>query len=130
MADIPLPVRRGVLALAAATVVTVAYIWSYTSTWEAAARMSPLMWLLFVGTNGLFVLFLVLTWRRYNWARWATVTWTVLGILALLWSLLYSDASSAVDRVVQVVIIAVEVWGCCHLLSKSASSWFQRPASA
>ena len=130
MTDIPHAVRKGVLALVAATVATVAYIWSYTETWDAAARMSPLMWVLFVGTNGLFVLFLILTWRRYNWARWATIIWTGLGILALLGSLAYSDASSIVDRAVQSFIVAIEVWGCYHLLSKPASSWFQRPAPA
>jgi uncharacterized membrane protein len=124
MADAPIAVRKGFFALAAVTVLTVAYIWSYT---DAASRMSPLMWVLFIGTNGLFVLFLVLTWRRHDWARWATIVWTAIGTLALPW---YADASSSVDRIIQLLIIAVDIWGSYHLLSKPASSWFHRPASA
>jgi hypothetical protein len=130
MIDIPLSVRRGVYALAVATVATAAYIWSYTATWDAAARMSPMMWLLFVGTNGLFVLFLVLIWRRHNWARWATLTWCALGILAVLWAFLFSGVPSAADTAVQLIIVAIEVWGCYQLLSKQASSWFQRSGAA
>jgi hypothetical protein len=129
MAGTPAAVRKGLLALVAATIITVAYIWSYTAAWDAAARMSPLLWAMFIGTNGLFVLFLLLTWRRHNWARWATIVWTALGILALVWSLVYAGAST-VDRVVQLFIIAIEVWACYQLLSKSATSWFKRIASA
>jgi len=130
MTDIPVSVRRGVYALVVSTIATAAYIWSYTETWDAAARLSPTMWLLFVGTNGLFVLFLVLTWRRHNWARWATVIWSALGILAVLWAILFSGAPSAVDSIVQTVIVAIEVWGCYQLLSKQASSWFRRTPTA
>lgn len=71
------------LRVAVATIASFVYVWPYTSTWEAAARMSPVMWVLFIGTNSLFVLFLLLTWRRHNWARWAVVFWCGHQIAAL-----------------------------------------------
>jgi hypothetical protein len=130
MTDVPSAVRRGVYALAVATIATGVYIWSYTETWDAAARMSPWMWTLFLVTNGLFVWLLVLTWRGRNWARWATVIWCALGALAILWSSLFSDAGSILDHIVQSVIVAIEVWGCYQLLSRPASSWFRPSAAA
>lgn len=126
--DKPLAVRKGVFALVAATVATVAYIWSDPAVWDAAARMSPLLWMLFLGTNGLFVIFLVFTWRRHNRARWAAVIWAILGVLAFLWAWLFTDAPSTYDRMVQAVLIAIELWGCYHLLSRPASSWFRATA--
>ena len=124
MTDVPNSVRRAVYALAAATIATGVYIWSYTETWDTAARMSPWMWALFLLTNGLFVWLLVLTWRGRNWARWATVIWCALGVLAILGSFLFSGAESTLDYIAQIVIVAIEVWGCYLLFSRPASSWF------
>lgn len=130
MTDVPSAVRRGVYALVVATIATGVYIWSYTETWDAAARLSPWMWVLFLVTNGMFVWLLVLTWRGRNWARWATVVWCALGALAILWSFLFSDAGSILDHIVQSAIVAMEVWGCYQLFSKPASSWFRISAAA
>lgn len=125
----PLAVRKGLAALVVATVVTIAYIWSDPAVWDSAERMTPILWGLFFGTNGLFVALLVLAWRRHNWARWAVVVWTILGVLAMVWAWFFTDASTTYDRAMQALIIAVELWGCYHLLSKPASSWFkEQPA--
>jgi hypothetical protein len=127
--DKPLAVRKGVFGLVAAAVLTVVYIWSDPAAWEAAARMSPLLWVLFLGINALFFVLLILAWHRHNWARWAAAIWTILGVLAFLWSWVFVDAPSAYDRVVQVIIVAVQLWACYHLLSNSASSWFRASAA-
>jgi hypothetical protein len=127
MTGIPAAVRRGVYALALATIATAIYVWSDTETWSAAERMASWMWLLLFAINGLFVWFLVLTWRQRNWARWAVVVWSVLGWIAHIASFIFSDAST-LDKGVQSLIVAVEVWGCLQLLSPSATSWFSPSA--
>jgi hypothetical protein len=123
MGDRPIPVRRGVYALALVTIATLVYIWSYTEPWTVTEKMW--MWaLVFLPTNGLFAWLLFLTWRRRNWARWAAVLWCVLGAIAVIGSLIYSNPST-VDVAVQSAMIAIEVWGCQQLLSGSAASWFR-----
>jgi len=124
MTDVPAAVRKGVLALAAATVAVLAHA-AYIQTWEAAEPIPAAMWMFTVGINGLFALLLVLTWRRHNWARWAALVLTGVGILAVVWSFIEPGGSSLLERTIDSIIVAVELWGCYHLLSKSASSWFR-----
>src|SRR6266581_4741377 len=123
MGDRPIAVRRGVYALALITIATLVYIWSYTKPWTATEKMW--MWaLVFLPANGLFAWLLFLTWCRRNWARWAAVLWCVLGGIGVVGSFIYS-APSTFDLVVQSAMIAIEVWGCQQLLSRSAASWFR-----
>ena len=126
---IPSSVRKGVYALALATVVTVLYIWSDTDAWEAAARMPPLMLVMFVGVNGFFIACLVLTWRRQNWARWIAIIWSALAVLAVLTSWVFFGAHVDAERIAQTLVVALQIWGCYQLLTKSASLWFRQSAS-
>ena len=124
MTDVPAAVRKGVLALAATAVAAVAHTASI-QIWETAEPIPAAMWMLFLGINGLFVLLLVLTWRRHNWARWVAVILTGLGIMAVLWSFTEPGESSLLEMSIDLSIVAVELWGCYHLVSMSASSWFR-----
>jgi hypothetical protein len=129
MQFVPKPVYRGILALSFATVVTAVSIWTKGEMWDAADRMTFWMWLLFLTINGSFIWLLVLTWKRRNWARWAIAIWCALGWIALAISFATATASP-LDRTFQVVTIAIEIWGCMQLFSRSASSWFRPNAAA
>ena len=130
MTGIPNSVRRGVYALALATIATAVYVWSDPEMWRIDGDMALWMWGFFLTTNALFVCLLLLTWRRRNWARWATVVWCVVGWLALIASYFYLDTMKTFEGAIELALIAVEVWGCQQLVTRSASLWFRTPVEA
>ena len=123
----PFVVKRSVLLLAITLIFSTLYLWADPKTWEASAQMMPWMWVGLALINGLFALLLVLTLHRRNWARWAVVVWSAIGWILTVSTTFMVDVTT-LDRLVELVVIAVEVWACAQLLSKASSTWFHAPA--
>src|SRR5215467_9006761 len=110
MVDAPRSVRRGILALAAAMILTALWIWTDHDAWSAAERMSGWMWGGLAATNGLYVWLLLMTWRRSNPARLAVIVWSVVGLLAPLASFLATQAPP-LSGMIRVAIAGLEIIG-------------------
>jgi len=129
MTPTPLTVKRGVVVLALAQVLSTAYLWQDSKTWEAGAQMLWWMWTLLAIVNALYALLLFLVWRGRNWARWVVVVWCAVAWVLTLSTTTLVDATTT-DRIVHFTAIAAELWAFTQIFSKASSPWFHAPAAS
>jgi uncharacterized membrane protein YfcA len=77
--------------------------------------------------NGMYLLLLVLIWHRRNWARWAILVWCAIGWVVAAVAFAMINATTF-ETLFGLVVIALQVWACQQLLSRTASTWFRSPS--
>ena len=83
------------------------------------------LWIPFVIINGFFCCFLLLIWRRRNWARWIVLVWCVADWVATVWLAYSMPYEPALAMALAFAELIVYTFGCWLLFKQTSSSWFR-----
>lgn len=126
----PHAVRYGVFSMLASVILGALSVAVQNYAADDRRGLDPWLWVPFVLINSLFLYFLLLIWRRRNWARWVVLVWCVAGWCATVWFAYFMPYESALETALAFASLIADTLGCWFLFTQPSSSWFRTVGTA